>query len=671
MKKPQKKAVKKENTFSEYFRANSVTVISLAVGFLMCAVTFYFDYRAALAELCVLLALVAAALIKRKTEKNKLLGMIKSLDNQLSAEKNGNLKSFPLPVVIFDSLEKVVWFNNHFRRAFLSQSGISRTDIKQFTSGKGVAEIRENTFIECEFNDRRYTAFCGRTQYKGETVYALYYIDDTRLKKYKSDYENSRPVVMFITVDGTEEALKDFRESQMAEIAGGIETIIENWFSGYECIVKKMGSGRFIVIAGKESLSRMKNDKFSVLSSIRSYTYNGRLLGISLSVGAGTGESFPECEKAARVALDMALGRGGDQVAIKGKNNEYEFFGGVSKGVEKRTKVKTRMVASAVAEMIKTSSNVLIMGHRFADLDALGASVGAAMICRALGREAKIVISSKTTLATPLYNYLSDNGLGSLLIEPEAAASLAGAKTLLIVVDTHRKSFLEAPDIYDAVSKVVVIDHHRKTVDHINKAVIFYHEPYASSASELVTELIQYSNFDVSVPAFCAEALLSGITLDTKNFVMKTGVRTFEAAAYLRSLGADTVAVKQLFSNSMKTQKDKSEVVKNAAMYGNCAVGVVDFESDNIRIVASQAADELLNVEGVDASFVLFRTDNTINVSARSYGEVNVQLVMEELGGGGHQTMAAAQLPDETFENALKLLKNAVDKVREADGNEA
>lgn len=356
----------------------------------------------------------------------------------------------------------------------------------------------------------------------------------------------------------------------------------------------------------------------------------------------------------------MALGRGGDQVALRNENNEYEFFGGVSKGVEKRTKVRTRMVASAIAETISSSENVLVMGHRFADLDALGSAVGVAMIAKALNKDVKIVMSKETTLALPLLKYLSDNGMGDLVTEPSESAKYVGEKTLLVIVDTHRKSFSEYPELFDLVGSVIVIDHHRKTVDHINKAVIFYHEPYASSASEMVTELIEYMNFEIDVPKICAEALLSGITLDTKNFVMKAGVRTFEAAAYLRSLGADTVAVKQLFSNSMKTQKDKSEVVKNAAMYKSCAVGAVDFESDNIRIVASQAADELLNTDGVKASFVLFKTGDTINISARSYGEINVQLVMEALGGGGHQTMAAAQLQNETFENALNLLKASI-----------
>ena len=465
---------------------------------------------------------------------------------------------------------------------------------------------------------------------------------------------------MLINIDSVEDALGDLRESQQSDILSEVEQLVENWLENYSCIYRKVNNSRFIVISDNENLMKMKEDKFSLLSKVRSYTYNEKVSGLTVSMGVGTGETLPECEKIARQSLDMAMGRGGDQVAIKTDKNDYEFFGGVAKGIEKRTKVRTRMVASAISDSISSCSNVLVMGHRFADLDALGSSVGVAMISKALHKDAKIVMNTKTTLAMPLAKHLSSNGMENLIIEPEEVESYLNADTLLVIVDTHRKSFLEYPELFDLVQKVIVIDHHRKTVDHINKAVIFYHEPYASSASEMVTELIQYVPFDVKIPQVCAEALMSGITLDTKNFVMKTGVRTFEAAAYLRSLGADTVAVKQLFANSMQTQKAKSEVVKSAAMYNECAIGVVDFQVDDVRIVASQAADELLNIDGVRASFVLFKTENVINISARSYGEINVQIIMEKLGGGGHHTMAAAQLTDETFDNALTLLKNAI-----------
>lgn len=654
-----------KNSLKSIIVSNPITTFAVAVSVVMCVAMFFYNYKIALAELLVIVVLLLAAFFIKDLEFRKLRGEVNALERKISPDENGELRSFPLPVLLFDSTEKIIWYNKLFQNNFIEGKAVKDINIRQFTSGQGLDVIRDNMFIDCEYGEKKYTVFSGDTEYKNETVYALYFVEDTELKNYKLAYDESRPIVMFISIDGIEESLREFRESQQAEILGGVETIIENWFSKFNCISRKVNNGRVIALCEAKSLTAMKEDKFSILSLVRSYTYNDKVMGITLSIGAGAGENFIDCEKTALQALDMAMGRGGDQAAIKLNKNDFEFFGGVSKGVEKRTKVRTRIVASAIGEVIKSSSNVLIMGHRFADLDSLGSAVGVAMISNALGKDAKIVMSSKTTLAMPLAKYLINSGIDNLLIEPIDIDGYLDSGTLLVIVDTHRKSFLEYPELFDLVSKVVVIDHHRKTVDHINKAVIFYHEPNASSASEMVTELIQYIPVDVHIPQACAEALMSGITLDTKNFVMKTGVRTFEAAAFLRSMGADTVAVKQLFSNSMKTQKAKSEVVKNAAMYSNCAIGVVDFDSDDVRIVASQAADELLNIDAVDASFVVFQTDDVMNISARSYGELNVQLVMEELGGGGHQTMAAAQLSGENFENALKLLKNAIDKVNE------
>lgn len=658
------KKTSNKNDLREIIVSNPIATSAIIVSVVMCVAMFFYNYKLAIAELLLVSLFLVIAFLMKGVEFKKLRGVVNALEREISVD-DGELRSFPLPVLLFDNTEKIVWYNALFRNQFITDHKVDKINIRQFTSGQGLDVIRENMYIECEYGDKKYTVFSGNTEYKNEVVYALYFVEDTELKNYRTSYNESRPVVLFISIDGIEESLREFRESQQAEILGGVETIIENWFAKYNCISRKVNHGKIFALCETKSLEAMKEDKFSILSLVRSYTYNDKVMGITLSIGAGSGENFFECENTARQALDMAMGRGGDQVAIKLNKNDFEFFGGVAKGIQKRTKVRTRIVATAIGEIIKSSSNVLIMGHRFADLDALGSAVGMAMISNALNRDAKIVMSSKTTLAMPLAKHLENAGMSELIIEPHNVDDYLKKGTLLIIVDTHRKSFLEYPELFDLANKVVVIDHHRKTVDHINKAVIFYHEPNASSASEMVTELIEYLPVDVKIPQVCAEALMSGITLDTKNFVMKTGVRTFEAAAYLRSLGADTVAVKQLFSNSMKTQKDKSEVVKNAAMYNNCAIGVVDFESEDIRIVASQAADELLNVDDVDAAFVVFKTDNVLNISARSYGELNVQLVMEELGGGGHQTMAAAQLNDETFESALKCLKQAIDKVNE------
>ena len=658
------KREKKNNSLKNLFKTYPVTIPATAICLALSLMLMQYNKIMSFVGLGLTALIIIISVILKMISFKNMEAAVSLLNKKISLDQDGGgLNDFPLPVVVFDNNDSIVWYNSNFHKYFLEDGKYDGNDVKQFTSGQGVNALNEAKFIECSYQDKKYTAFPGGITYNGKNYRVLYFIEDTLLKKYRSAYIASRPVFMIINLDSIEDTLRDFRESQQSDIIGNIEVIIENWFGQYNCILRKIPNNRFIVFAEKENLIKMMENKFSVLSKVREFTYDETSLGITLSIGVGLAEDLLQCETIARQALDMAMGRGGDQVAIKPQNGEYEFFGGVSKGIEKRNKTKTRMIAAAIKDIITTSENVLVMGHRFSDLDSVGSAIGVAMISFALGKEAKVVMSSKTTLATPLVEHICQNGMKDIFVEPENVDKYIKDNTTLIIVDTHRQNFLEYPELFDKVDKIVVIDHHRKTVDHINKAVIFYSETFASSASEMVTELIQYINVNVNVPKVAAEALLSGIMLDTKNFVMKTGVRTFEAAAYLRSLGADTVAVKLLFSNSVKTQKAKSEVVRKSLMYKNCAIGIVDFDVEDIRIVASQAADELLNINGVNASFVAFQTGDTVNISARSYGDVNVQLIMEELGGGGHQTMAAAQLNGETMENAVMRLKYTIDKM--------
>ena len=351
----------------------------------------------------------------------------------------------------------------------------------------------------------------------------------------------------------------------------------------------------------------------------------------------------------------MALGRGGDQVAIK-QGDSYEFFGGMSKGVEKRDKVRTRVIASTLSDHIKDSDYVFIMGHQFSDLDSVGASVGMwSAVTKGQERPASVVINREQSLAASLIESIDKSGNGGMFITPAQAENMLTDHSLLIIVDTHSPSFVESSSLYQKSKRVVVIDHHRMMVNHIEGAVVFYHEPYASSASEMVTELTQYLG-ENALNRLEAEALLAGIMLDTKNFVLKTGVRTFEAAAYLRRKGADTVEVKRLFSDSIDTYKAKYQMVSGAEIFNSCAIASADENCADIRVASAQAADELLGIQGVNASFVMYPAGGGINISARSLGSVNVQVIMEALGGGGHQTMAGAQLSDVTMEEAREKL---------------
>ena len=503
-----------------------------------------------------------------------------------------------------------------------------------------------------------YTVYTSTVRVRDTALYVLYYVDNTHLKEIAEEYALSRPAVMMVYIDNVEEVMQDIRDSERAQITGRVETILEDWVGATSGILRKYGSDRFMVLLEERHLEQMVAGRFDILDRVRSIQTSERI-SVTLSIGVGQGETLRESEAMARQAIEMALGRGGDQAAVKTKNG-FDFYGGVSKGVEKRTKVRTRVVASALQELIEGSENVLVMGHRFSDLDCLGSAVAMAAAARSLGRPAYVVTQRDKTLARELLDRYDQAGRGDLFIEPDDGLPLVNRRTLLIITDTHNPDMLEWPPLYQRASTVVVIDHHRKMVNHIENAVIFYHEPYSSSASEMVAELVQYMGAHC-ISRLEAEALLAGIMLDTRSFVMKAGVRTFEAAAYLRRQGADTVEVKRMFSESAATYRKKADIVSRAEIYRRTAIAYDEDGGTEVRIAAAQAADELLSIKGVDAAFTLFIENGGVNVSARSLGDFNVQLVMEAIGGGGHLTMAGAYLRDTGMEEARRLLVSAID----------
>lgn len=646
-------------------RTYPLSFLSLLLGGVLCAVTAVWNPWAALIELCLWLLLAVVAVWKAHHDFKVIRRTVQALSHGLTAEENSALNSFPLPVAVFDSADRIVWYNQKFKNDLLSRLLPQNGSICQFTGGKGLREIREQTVFSTAVGDKEFTVYFSHIDCAGRQSYALIFTEDTELKKTAKAYAQAKPVVAMVATDSADEIYRSYKESEYAEIISDVGRITENWFSEYNCVFRTLSSGRALAVMREAELQKMIAKKFNVMEQVRSYTYHGASVGITLSIGIGRGETLGDAESEARQALDMALGRGGDQTAMKNPDETYRFFGGVSKGVEKRTKVRTRVVASAIAELIRGCDNVLVMGHKFSDLDCIGAAVGVCAAASAFGKSAKIVTYEKASLASPLIEYMQAQSDGDLFIHPDIARHSVTEKTLLFVVDTHKADFTEEPEIYEKAPSVVVIDHHRKTVDYIQNAVIFYHEPHASSACEMVTELLQYMQRKPIIGAVQANALLAGIMLDTKEFALRTGVRTFEAAAYLRARGADTVTVKGFFNSSMENKKLRGQVVLNAQSYRNCAVSVADMKHKDIRIISAQAADELLTVSDVSASFVLFQTGDTANISARSMGKVNVQLIMEALGGGGHQTMAAAQLANTDLSEARQMLKKAIDEYYE------
>lgn len=636
-------------------------MICLAAGFsaVFIAMTVFVEPRLAIAEGIAFLIVCVIAVYRALSAKNRYKKFLIKTSKKLDFTNEKVLSSFPFPVAVCDEEGYISWCSERFLNE-ISRGEITTADnIGKFTNGIKVSSLESREEISVQLDENYYTVYSIKYRSGGKKYFAFYFLDNTSLKQTELEYQKTRPYAVIVEMDNLDGSRNDFRDIELTEIKSQIEAILDNWSESYGSFIKKISEDRYLIITEQKNISAMTEDRFSVLESVRNYEYKGQKTAVTLSVGVSGGESVKACEKNARKALEMALGRGGDQVAIKNKDG-YDYIGGVSKSAEKRNKVKSRIVGSALSELIKSSSNVIIMGHAYTDLDAIGAAVGLASACKELGLPAYIATDRKKTLAGALIQKLEEENMGEIIIGQDRALDFMSKKSLLIVVDTHIESFVEFPKLYEKAETIVIIDHHRRAVTDVKDAVIFHLDPGASSASEMVTELLQYMNPDVEISKTVAEALLAGIMLDTKDFVMGTGVRTFEAAAFLKSQNADMIKVKKLFATSLEVNKMRTKVISSAESFMDCAVSVADFSSEDIRIISAQAADELLKVSGIKASFVMFDNGGAINISARSLGEINVQVIMESLGGGGHQTMAACQLKGYNFESAKKALFGAI-----------
>ncbi len=589
---------------------------------------------------------------------------ISKMNQHLESSAAEFMNSLPAPVAVIDDNKKFVWYNQIFAEKIGLGQDVYGHDFEGFVR-IDIESLITNGSALCPLNGCIYNVTDEKFDNNDMYFLVLYFHDDTSYYSIKKNMDESHPNVVVITIDNYDDIMQNAKESEKAQTSVETEKLIENFMSNTNGFIKKTSANTFFAILESRHLKEIIDGKFKLLDAARNIKIAGKY-PLTFSIGVGQGaSSLSESEKIARQCLDMALGRGGDQAVIKTESG-YRFFGGVSNGVEKRSRSKTRIIANALQDLIMSSEKVFIMGHRFGDLDSVGAACGLAGAVSILGKEAYIAVDRTKNLAVNLIDTIDAETESNLFITPAEAEGMIGTNDILIIVDTHNKDYVESRALYEKAHAVVVVDHHRKTVNFIDDAVIFHHEPYASSASEMVTEIIQYFNYNSEdkIASCYADALLAGIMLDTKNFVMRTGVRTFEAAAFLKKLGADTVAVKLLFSNSIESYRRKTQIVASAKIHNHCAIAAADFTSDDIRVVAPQAADELLSITDVDASFVIYRTSNTINISARSLGALNVQLIMEQLGGGGHQTMAATQLENVEIADAVKSLIYAIDDCR-------
>lgn len=594
--------------------------------------------------------------------RRNTMSMLGKIAQGIDPKNRELLLRFPLPVLIAGEDQVVVWHNNRFKNEVSGGADFIGKSLKKVMPdiifGSGATGFEG----EVHYNDKVYTVIGSYNAEENGRLYSYYFIDETKNKEIEETFLKSRPCVAIFMVDNLEELLENEKDSEKVKVSGAVESALEGFMKETNGVMIRTRRDRYIAIVEEQHLKKIIENKFAVLEAIKSLV-SAMNIPITFSIGIGRGApNLQTGEQMARQALDMAIGRGGDQAVIK-TSGGYDFFGGISQTVEKHTKGKARIVSAAILEFLEVCSNVVVMGHKNSDLDCLGSAIGLAVAIRKLGKPVNIVMDKKKNLSGPLLKkMMNSEEFADLVIEPEDADDLIKKDTLLIVVDTHSKSLLESEGVYEEAKSIIVIDHHRKLVNHIDNAVLFYHEPYASSTSEMVTELVQYFGDKYTMGRFEAEALLAGIMLDTKNFVIKTGVRTFEAAAYLRRRGADTVEVRKLFLSSMTAYQTKAILVASAQIYKRCAIAVAEGVGDELKVIVPQAADELLTISGVDASFVIYETANKVNISARSMGIVNVQIIMENLGGGGHHTMAGTQIEGDTAANVKSKLQQEIDR---------
>lgn len=569
----------------------------------------------------------------------------------------------PLPTVVaLATTGEIVWANDSFAELsgqFAGARHMRLTELAPTFETRWLIEGRQQFPGELRMGKRAYHVYGSMVQSGAGQMMMLHFLDCTDYVQLRDAAETRRPAISIIAIDNYEELTKNATDSEKSSILAGIDKRLSAWIKDCNAVLRKFDRDKYIFLIENAELEKLSARKFAVLQDVRDIqNHEGVVATLSIGIGKD-GETLAECYQYASLAIDMALSRGGDQAVIKNRYT-FEFFGGLTEEVEKRTKVKSRVVANALTQLIRDSSQVLIMGHKNSDMDAIGAAAGMVCAARVKGKPVHIVVDPHHTMAGDLIERLETlPEYKDVFISAEDAMILCDYNTLLIVVDVNRPGYVESEALLQSINKVAVIDHHRRAADYIENAVVSLHEPYASSASELVSELLQYLVPTTGILSGEAEAMLAGIYLDTKGFSTRTGVRTFEAAAYLRRAGAEAGDVKRLFQSSFTQYMERQKLISSARDCGQGVIFAITAEEVD-RVAAAQAADELLSIIGTRASVVAFRRGNDMAVSARASGQVNVQLLMERLGGGGNHTAAGAQLKNTTPEEADHMITEAI-----------
>lgn len=614
-------------------------------------------------------AFLAYNKINRKNEEN--LKNLENLNERFDSLTKQAIFDMPFPLVVTDEKAKILWYNTPFINLF-NETNVLEGDLENLIGDIDIANILNSEgqrTIPVEVNKRFfniYTNIVENKSEKGDGKSVLFYlVDNTAYQNLKDKYTDEFAIVAKVEVDNFDEAISSAPSEIRPLLIAEIDSTISQYFEEYDALVRKSDEDLYLVVMNFKSLRAIKEKRFDILDDLRDLN-KGNSIPITLSIGVSSfGLNFKDAYIESDSSLDLALGRGGDQAVVKVDDN-YEFFGGKSKAMEKRNKVKARVIGEALKQLIDRSENVYIMGHKNPDMDAIGAAIGCLRATLNRNKEGFIVLEKSNPSIDNLIDRMKEEEAETYkkLISRETALSNIKHSSLLIIVDNHKPSFTECPDLLEKTNQIVVIDHHRRGKEFVDNPVLQYVEPYASSTCELITEMLTYMSNDLNLTHFEADALMSGIVVDTKNFSFQTGVRTFEAASILKRAGANMLKVKALFQDDLDTMVYRAEVIHNTKMiHDNIAVSRFDKESNNSVLVAAQAADALLDINGIDASFVLTINDGKVHISGRSRGEVvSVQLILEKIGGGGHLNMAGAQLDTTDLDEAEKILINAIDE---------
>ncbi|SHJ93536.1 DHH family phosphoesterase [Paramaledivibacter caminithermalis] len=646
------------------------TKIYLWIIVVMVMIIFMYNLYLGVFGVALLAYLIYHSWKSNHVRKEKWKKYIENLSAEIDSVARYSLLNLPMPLTIVEFDGSISWYNSKFIE-MMEEKDILDKNIEEIVPAIDINKLlEENERIkDIKIKDKiyrvRHSIVKLDNEHEERYIIMLYWLENTNFYNLKTKYNNEKPNVAFIQIDNYDDVLKETDEEYRPLVIAEIDRSINIWVSRMNGLVKKYQKDKYLVVFENRYLDNLEAKRFTILDDIREIDL-GNKIPPTLSIGVGVnGKNLSRLEEFASSALELALGRGGDQAVVR-KIDSFEFYGGKTKAVEKRNKVKARIIAHALRQLIDQSDKIIIMGHQSPDMDSFGAAIGVYRAAINRDKKAYIVLNKINAAIENVYSKFKDKEEYNFITCDEAV-DIFGEKDLIVVVDTHRPGFTECPQLINKSNRTVLIDHHRRGTEFIENTVLTYLQPYASSTCELVTEILQYMDTKINLEKIEAEAMLGGITVDTKNFALKTGVRTFEAASLLRRAGADTTEVRQLFQDDITTFIAKANVVRNAEIVKDgIAISVCDENIKNPQLVVAQGADELLNIRGINTSFVIgTKEDNIVFISGRSLGDINVQRILEKLGGGGHLTVAGAQLKDVTTHEVKNMLINSIEEYLE------